>query len=79
MRSGHYYSSTFGLLGHDIMSDNAKQTLFRAGQDSGAPERDSATPALKTWVTPKVITSTTASDAASGSAAISDGHGSAQS
>jgi hypothetical protein len=37
------------------MNDDPKEAAF---QDSGAPEVDSATPALKTWMTPKVITST---------------------
>jgi hypothetical protein len=37
-----------------MMSDDAKQTSSGAEQDSGASER--ATPALKAWVTPKVIT-----------------------
>jgi hypothetical protein len=37
-----------------MMSDDSKQTLSGADQDSGASQR--ATPALKSWVTPKVIT-----------------------
>lgn len=39
------------------MIDKVKETLFQVAQDSAAPERDSPTARLKTWVTPRVITS----------------------
>lgn len=40
------------------MSSDLTPLLFQAEKDSGASERDSAMPALNTWVTPKVITAT---------------------
>ena len=56
------------------MSHDAKHTLFSAEQDTGAAARNSVAPLLKTWVTPKVITSTTLEeDTANSNLANSDG------
>jgi hypothetical protein len=40
------------------MRNDTDHTLFQVGEDSSVPERTVAAPAVKTWVTPKVITST---------------------
>ena len=53
------------------MIDAANKTLFQVAPESAAPERDSPTPALKTWVTPKVITASM-EDAGKLSAASAD-------
>jgi len=47
------------------MSNNQEHTLFHADQDSADFQRATATPARKTWVTPKVITSMLREDTAS--------------
>jgi len=53
----------------------AKHPSLTVGQDDAAPERDGVK-ALKTWATPKVITSQLSEDTASGNSHGSDGHGS---
>lgn len=65
----------FGFSGHWHMNDDAKHTLVGVSQDSGISERNSATPVLKTWVTPKVITSSLSEDTGTAGAFHNDGSG----
>jgi hypothetical protein len=55
------------------MSDDSKHQLVDAGSDSAGSERAAAASPLKTWVTPKVITSVTSEDTAVSAGNASDG------
>jgi hypothetical protein len=54
------------------MNSDSKFALLPAEKPSGDREPGGATPGLKTWVTPKVITATMSQDTSSNGAAASD-------
>ena len=62
--------------GHRYMRNDSEYVLSDADLESGGSPRATAKPPRKTWVSPKVITSTMVADAAHASNSGSDGNGS---